>query len=88
MMVRMKVGQSENMQILNISLHPSMCKENHEECDNLTSNIFTDTQVQLSCATLTRYNIYNEILLENDRTMDYEVGEEIKGGVTLPDLNI
>ena len=27
-------------------------------------------------------------MLENDRTMNYEVGEEIEGGVTLPDFNI
>ena len=37
------------------------------------------------CHTLTRDDI---VILENDLTLNYEVGEEVEGGITLPDFKI
>ena len=50
--------------------------------NNIQSNIFQDTHNQLSCAT----PIVNNI--ENAQNLDYVVGEEIEGGITLPEFNI
>ena len=90
--MRKEIGQSESMKNPKISIQSIMCREenkNENECGNLPSNIFTDKQVQLSCATLTRYAGNSATLvLEKDLTMNYKVGEEIEGGVTLPDFNI
>ena len=71
-------GQSESFQqigqteVQRVSLHPNMCASKNNECENITSNIiFKDTQIQLSCATLTRHNVLN---VEKDLNLDYEVG--------------
>ena len=48
-----KNGQSESMQHPTLSIQSHMCREENE-CGYLTSNITTDTQVHLRCATLTR----------------------------------
>ena len=70
-----------------ISSNPGRSGRNTKKCELYTStsnnNIETDTQIQLSYATLTRSNM---VVLENDLTLNYEVGEEIQGGITLPDF--
>ena len=61
--MRKEIGLSESMKHPKISIQSHMCREeNKNECGNITSTIFTDTQVQLRCATLTRYERNNTTL--------------------------